>query len=290
MNINPENITAIIVTFNRLELFKQVLERVQNQTIKVGRIIVVNNGSSDGTIEWLAKQNGIMVINQENVGSSGGQYTGIKTAFDLGAEWIWTMDDDVAPRLNCLEEFIANIENEKSIVGAKKIVVQDNSIPQCDTMKLNLTNPIFSIWKELIPNEKLAEMNGTVPVESLTFECVMFNRLLVEKVGLPAFNFFIYGDDTEYFIRAFKNGFNQKLVLSAVLDRLLPFADFRLQFDWKHFYIIRNTIAIDVLHASLLVRLIRPFRTLLVWLRLSSSFENVKIVFKAFKAGYFYKL
>lgn len=290
MNINPENITAIIVTFNRLELFKQVLERVQYQTMKVGRIIIVNNGSSDGTTEWLANQTNITIINQENVGSSGGQYAGIKTAYDLGAEWIWTMDDDVAPRLNCLEEFIANIENDKSIVGAKKIVVQDNSVPQCDTMKLNLTNPIISIWKELIPNEKLAETKGAVKVEALTFECVMFNRLLVEKVGLPAFNFFIYGDDTEYFIRAFKNGFNQKLVLSAVLDRLLPFADFRLQFDWKHFYIIRNTIAIDVLHASLLVRLIRPFRTLLVWLRLSSSFENVKIVFRAFKAGYFYKL
>lgn len=290
MNINPQNITAIIVTFNRLELFKQVLERVQNQSFRVGKIIVVNNGSSDGTTEWLATQNSITVINQENVGSSGGQLTGIKTAFELGAEWIWTMDDDVAPRLNCLEEFIANIENEQSIVGAKKIVIQDNSIPQCDTMKLNLSNPFKGIWKELIPNEKLAETQGVVAVESLTFECVMFNRKLVEKVGLPAFNFFIYGDDTEYFIRAYKSGFNQKLVLSAVLDRLLPFADFRLKFDWKHFYIIRNTIALDVLHGNLIVRMLRPFRTLLVWLRLSQNFENLKIVFKAFKAGYFYKL
>lgn len=290
MNINPENITAIIVTFNRLELFKKVLESVQNQSVKVGKIIVINNGSSDGTTEWLANQKGIIVINQENVGSSGGQYSGIKTAYDSGAEWIWTMDDDVAPRPNCLEEFIANIENEKSIVGAKKIVIQDNSIPQCDTMKLNLTNPLKGIWKELIPNEKLVEVKGVVVIEALTFECVMFNRLLVEMVGLPAFNFFIYGDDTEYFIRAYKSGFNQKLVLSAVLDRLLPFADFRLKFDWKHFYIIRNTIALDVLHGNLLVRLLRPFRTLLVWLRLTKSIENVKIVFKAFKAGYFYKL
>jgi len=290
MKINTEKITAIIVTFNRLELFKQVLESVQKQTVKVGQIIVVNNGSSDGTSEWLANQSNILVVNQENVGSSGGQHRGINTAYEMGADWIWTMDDDVAPKINCLEEFIKNIDNEKSIVGAKKIVIQDKSIPQCDTMKLNLTNPLKGIWKELIPHTKLAETEGTVLVEALTFECVMFNRLLVEKVGLPAYDFFIYGDDTEYFIRAYKSGFNQKLVLSAVLDRLLPFADFRLQFDWKHFYIIRNLIALDVLHGNLLVRFIRPFRTLVVWLRLSQNMENLKTVFKAFKAGYFYKL
>lgn len=61
MKINTEKITAIIVTFNRLELFKQVLESVQKQTVKVGQIIVVNNGSSDGTSEWLANQSNILL-------------------------------------------------------------------------------------------------------------------------------------------------------------------------------------------------------------------------------------
>ena len=95
-------ITAVVVTFNRLELLKQGIECLRKQQ-KLTGIIVVNNGSTDGTREWLNAQPGLLVVHQDNVGGSGGFYTGIERAYSEGADWIWCMDDDVFPRPDCLD-------------------------------------------------------------------------------------------------------------------------------------------------------------------------------------------
>ena len=99
------NIYAVTVTFNRKELLKRTIDCLRKNK-PVSKIVVVNNGSTDGTGEWLAKQDDLIVITQENVGGSGGFYTGIEYAYKAGADWIWCMDDDVFPRENCLEELL----------------------------------------------------------------------------------------------------------------------------------------------------------------------------------------
>uniref|UniRef100_UPI003FEEC51D glycosyltransferase n=1 Tax=Phocaeicola sp. TaxID=2773926 RepID=UPI003FEEC51D len=64
-------VTAVIVTFNRLVLLQKTLDYVR-MTPLVTHIIVVNNGSTDGTTEWLDTQADLDVIHQDNVGASGG--------------------------------------------------------------------------------------------------------------------------------------------------------------------------------------------------------------------------
>ena len=94
-----EKITAVVVTYCRLELVKKTISALRNQLYKLDSIIVVDNNSTDGTSEWLDSQNDLVVIHQENIGGSGGFYRGIKEAYDRGADWIWCMDDDVYPCL-----------------------------------------------------------------------------------------------------------------------------------------------------------------------------------------------
>ena len=62
-----EKIYAVVVTFNRLELLKRNIDSLR-QNHPIERIIVVNNGSTDGTREWLSEQSDLLVITQENVG------------------------------------------------------------------------------------------------------------------------------------------------------------------------------------------------------------------------------
>ena len=74
------NITAVVVTFNRKELLKKNIEALRRQK-ELTTILVVNNGSTDGTAEWLDSQSDLLVIHQSNVGGSGGFYTGIDAAY-----------------------------------------------------------------------------------------------------------------------------------------------------------------------------------------------------------------
>ena len=90
-------IIAVVVTYNRLPLLQKNIDCLRQQK-PLTAIMVVNNGSTDGTAEWLHEQPGLTVVTQANVGGSGGFYTGIDLAYKEGADWIWCMDDDVFPR------------------------------------------------------------------------------------------------------------------------------------------------------------------------------------------------
>ncbi len=52
------NIIAVVVTYNRMELLKRNIRCLQ-QNKPISSIVIVNNGSTDGTTEWLAAQEGL---------------------------------------------------------------------------------------------------------------------------------------------------------------------------------------------------------------------------------------
>ena len=106
-----DKVIAVIVTYNRQHLLSNCITALKNQTRKVD-ILVINNGSTDDTAKWLKKQKNIDHITQENLGSGGGFYTGIKTAFERGYHWIWLMDDDGFPKEDALEKLLEDDTEE----------------------------------------------------------------------------------------------------------------------------------------------------------------------------------
>lgn len=278
------NISAAIVTYNRLDFLKRVLTALKGQTRKPDRIIVVNNSSSDGTVEYLATCTDIEVITQDNTGSSGGQFTSAKYCYETDSEWIWLMDDDVLPRPDALENLIKDLDEKRVHVPLR--INHDGSVNTGDTLELNYTNPFKSIWKTINKNE--IPEKPFIKAQGISFEGPIFHRNLITDIGLPEFGYFIYADDTDFFSRAMKSGYSCYIVANSVLDRLLPVPALG-KFDWKTYYIIRNPILLDVLNAPAYIRLIRPFGYLLSWLMKANGLSEYKTVFKAFFDGYFYK-
>lgn len=280
-----DKVAAIVITFNRLGFLKEIIEALKNQTHKLDEIFVINNSSSDGTGEWLASQSGITVITQANLGSSGGQYTGFKAAFDAGYDWVWTMDDDVVPEPDCLEVLINH--EDKSLIRTPLRILPDGKPFFNDAIDYNLTNPFRSIWNEIYTEKDLK--SDITPAIGITFEGPLIHRCIIEKAGFPEKDFFIYGDDTEYFIRAWKSGAKIAVFKNARLNRKLMPGNPEAGFTWKHYYMVRNIIAIDVLQGSLPVRIIRPFGYLFRWFARCHTFGDFLTVLKGFSAGYFYK-
>nr|MCR5545643.1 glycosyltransferase [Lachnospiraceae bacterium] len=80
-------ITAVVVTYNRLELLKENIEALRHQSVPDLSILVVNNASTDGTKEYLDEvaNNQIGVLHlEENMGGAGGFYYGMKKAYKEG--------------------------------------------------------------------------------------------------------------------------------------------------------------------------------------------------------------
>ena len=111
--MNRKRVALVIVTYNRLIDLKKCLESLRNQTEKDFDIIVVNNGSTDSTQEYLSTCKEIRVIEQENCGGAGGFYAGMRYMFDNGYEWLWMMDDDGIPDRCQLENLLIAGEKYK---------------------------------------------------------------------------------------------------------------------------------------------------------------------------------
>ena len=87
------NISVVIPAYNRRDYVTRAIDSVQKQTVPVEEIIVVDDGSTDGTAELVRKQYGttVRVLTQENRGVSAARNHGIQEAC---GDWIAFLDSD----------------------------------------------------------------------------------------------------------------------------------------------------------------------------------------------------
>ena len=97
---NSDRLAAVIPTYNRGRSIRRCLDSVYSQTRIPEEIIVVDDGSTDGSTSHLEKQYpGIRVLFQKNQGVSAARNTGIREA---KSEWIALLDsDDVWLKSKC---------------------------------------------------------------------------------------------------------------------------------------------------------------------------------------------
>lgn len=83
-------VTVVIPAYNRRDMTSEAVRSVQRQTRPVAEIIVVDDGSVDGTAEAAASL-GVHVIRQKNAGVSAARNAGIEAA---SQPWIALLDSD----------------------------------------------------------------------------------------------------------------------------------------------------------------------------------------------------
>ena len=110
---NSFSISVVIPTFNRLIYLERAIKSVLNQTIKVNEIIIVDDGSNDGTSEFIhSKYPELKYIFQSNSGVSAARNVGITTA---KSNWIAFLDSDDEWVNNKLKEQVTQLELEPEI-------------------------------------------------------------------------------------------------------------------------------------------------------------------------------
>jgi GT2 family glycosyltransferase len=108
-------VSVTIVTYNSGRFIKRCLESVLDQKYPFKEIIVIDNNSSDGTIDILEpfEDRCRIVYNEENIGFSAAQNQAIAMS---GAEWVLTLNPDVLLLQGFLEALV-NAGNMDPRVG-----------------------------------------------------------------------------------------------------------------------------------------------------------------------------
>src|SRR5690349_2261872 len=111
------NVCAILVTYNRLDTLRSALDHVLAQELKPATIVIVDNNSTDGTIEFLqsvhGRQNIHCIFMDNNTGSAGAIAAGMEFGLQqtqTGYDYFWVLDDDTFYAPHALKDLIENIE------------------------------------------------------------------------------------------------------------------------------------------------------------------------------------
>ena len=202
----PVSISIIILTWNQLPLTKECLASIEHHTLEPHEVILVDNGSTDGTIPWLrelvsSKDNYALIENSENLGFSKGCNQGIAAA--QGTHILLLNNDTVVTPgwlsglLECLHSapdvgIVGPMTN--SISGIQMVP----DICYADTTALD----------GYAVNFRNKYRGRRIPLRRIVGFCMIFKRELVQRVGLldECFGSGNFEDD-DYCLRAALEGY-----------------------------------------------------------------------------------
>ncbi len=197
MSKNPK-VSIIILTFNSKRYILNCLKSVEKSTYSNYEIIVVDNGSRDGTID-LVKNNFPelkVVLNKENLGFTGGNNLGIKNA---QGDIILLLNDDTIIHQDLLKVLV------KELMSSDKIGIVGPKIYYMDEPK--------KIW---FAGGKIdwfkgrgyhLKSNKKQQVDFITGCALMIKREVINRIGLLDEKFFAYYEDADWCQKAKRAGY-----------------------------------------------------------------------------------
>jgi len=183
-------INILLVTYNRLNLLKEILDKIQTYNWTYLEFIIINNNSFDGTTEYLdSLGQKYKILNlTENIGHG--------AALAVGLRYI-----------------TSNGYKERSYT----VFLEDDSIPSeflLEKLKISIENTNFDFISSEGQKVKLGKRINLKPkgeeivdADFCLFDGAIINNEIIYKIGVQEENWFMMFDDFEYCYRMRKNGF-----------------------------------------------------------------------------------
>ncbi len=206
-------VQAVVVTYNRLAMLQRLIPRLC-EISGLEQVLVVDNASTDGTGEWLSGLGDDRVRHDTlpiNTGGAGGFHRGLDWAVREGADLVWLMDDDGLPASDCLELLLERVDRDGLDFCGPAVLAEQDPSRLCFPIRLPGGTKVVH---EMAAVETAAR-NGLIDDVVIPFNGVLVTRDLVERIGLPREEFFIWGDDVEYLWRAQRAGARIATVVDA---------------------------------------------------------------------------
>ena len=227
-------ISIIIVNWNAKDYLKDCISSLYSQSYKNLEIILVDNASTDGSVEMIEQEfPKIQIIkNKENLGFAEGNNIGISKS---KGEFIALFNPDAIADKEWISELVSVISNSEKICGVTgKLFYLDKKTKQ---------DSVFCTWSKISPfSANPYNFHNSEPkskVDYLSGAAMLVKRDIIEKVGLLDPGYFLYFEETDWCARMIRIGFDLVYVPNAIVwHAVSPLSDS----EKKIFYMERNRI------------------------------------------------
>jgi len=286
-------IWTIVLNWNNYHDTRECIESIRRSTQRVTKIVIIDNGSTDSSFTRLREdyENDSLIYlirNEANLGFARGVNVGIRYALNQGADFILLVNNDAVLDPDCIRKLVTVMQKNPAIGLAGPRILYFN-----DRHRIWQGASRFSLLKSWVCHPEANKKQNRCALDTKEVTCLtgcvmLIARRVLEDVGLFDEDFFMYGEDVDFCLRALKAGWSMVHVPSAKAwhkirstskDRTSPFVMYhrarsRILFLRKHF-------AAPYLYYALLVHIFvftpyrffqimcgtRSLRSIWAWLR-----------------------
>lgn len=208
-------VAIIVVNWNGLEDLPSCLSSLQLQT-QSAEIIVVDNGSVDGSVEFLTdKFPEITLLPQsKNYGFTGGVNIGMQYALDNNFDYVALFNNDAIADKNWLKHLATTLEkNPKLGISTCKLTTIDKS-------HIDSTGDIYTSWGLPYPRGRGEPYNtkydNSVEIFGASGGASVYRASMLRQIGLMDDHYFAYYEDVDISFRAQLAGWKVRFVPQAI--------------------------------------------------------------------------
>jgi GT2 family glycosyltransferase len=196
---------VVVVTFNAMKWIRKCLESVALSNLEC-KMIVVDNGSSDGTQKFITDNfNQVQLIQSEkNMGFGAANNIGITKAIQADADYVFLLNQDAWIEENTIKELVNTAQQNPEFGIISPVHLNGTS----SALDLKFSEYIIPERCPLfISDMYLNKLNGIYEIEFVNAAAWLISSACIKKTGLFEPIFFLYGEDNNYLQRVAYHNF-----------------------------------------------------------------------------------
>jgi GT2 family glycosyltransferase len=208
-------VIVVILNWNGGSDTTACIASVQEMDYQNYQIVVIDNGSVDGSADLIARNYPEIAIlrNSENLGYAGGNNVGIRFALEQNADYVWLLNNDTQVRSDALRLLTSRAELADGI-GLLSPLIRDYDAPH----NIQFTGAVANLRKRHFVTVQSAEDLSRRDVETVLWGTALLIKAdLIRIIGLLDERYFAYQEDIDYSIRSIEAGFKNVLHTEAVV-------------------------------------------------------------------------
>jgi GT2 family glycosyltransferase len=218
-------ISIVIPHWNAKDLLHDCLSSLSKITYPNWQVVVVDNASTDGSVEDMEKYfpETVIVKNKVNNGFAPACNQGIKKALELGADFVLLLNNDTVVAPDFLEKMMLAAKEEKTgIIGAKIYYADEPGIiwfAGGNFIKWR-TSGQHAYWQQP-DNENLKGIRET---DFITGCVMLIKKEVFDDIGFLYEPYFLTVEDLDFCYRARERGWKTKVALDAKVYHKVSFS------------------------------------------------------------------
>ena len=206
-------VLAHVITFNDAAVIEQVLDALRRQTRPADAILIVDNASTDATLNRTFPEDVTIIRNSENQGPSGAVGISFSHALGHGFDWVWVLDADSVPEPDALENLLAFFAGLPLAKREQLCFLAGWPLTATGGIK---EQPI-SLERAALQLIPLASARDFTQCDCMIWSGSLFRIAAVEQIGLPSADYVADMGEIEYGYRARQLGFASYVVHNSVI-------------------------------------------------------------------------